>query len=185
MRIMLLFLILIGFATPSFSEEAKTPIGYRGLCTTHPQFCAADKAVKGEASPIRYTKKVKRVLEEVNTHWNSTIQSITDWELYRERELWVGAQDRGDCEEYAIAKKMELLQRGFSASQLLYAVVWDQNNEGHLVLLVRTTQGVLVLDNQRQEIVRFEESGYPLKSYQRPDAPYLWQNDPIATASAR
>lgn len=179
MRILLIMLGFLTLSGPAYAFSMGVPIGYRGLCNHAPQFCQADRAVKKEVPPIPYTSRLKRLLSEVNTRWNTRIRPITDEDKFNEREVWVGATDEGDCEEYAIAKKMELLSLGYSASQLLYAVVNSKYSKtGHLVLVVRTSAGNFVLDNEDSRVLLWEEARYPhLHSHQRADAPSLWEND--------
>jgi predicted transglutaminase-like cysteine proteinase len=82
------------------------------MCADKPQLCKADNSTTAEASPIKYTKQLKAQLSALNRKWNTRIIPITDQDKHKKREVWEGATDSGDCEEYAIAKKMELLSRG-------------------------------------------------------------------------
>lgn len=54
---------------------------------------------------------------------------------------------RGDCEDFALEKRRRLMQKGFSAGDLLMTVVRKPDGEGHAVLTVRTAQGDFILDN--------------------------------------
>ena len=158
-----------------------TLTGYSVFCKTHPQFCAAHEATTREAPPFPLTPEDLETLRAVNAKWNKQIISTPDPKLYAVEERWEGSTTVGDCEEYAIAKKMELLSRGWDASQLLYTVVADPKSKDvkvkHLILVVRTSIGNLILDNLREDITFWELSGYPLHSRQRSDNPSLWVND--------
>ena len=53
----------------------------------------------------------------------------------------------GDCEDYVLEKRRELMHKGLSASDLLITVVRKPDGEGHAMLTVRTDKGDFVLDN--------------------------------------
>ena len=71
-----------------------------------------------------------------------------------------GAPGAGDCEDYALAKRRELINQGWAASTLLIAVVRQQSGAGHAVLMARTDRGDLVLDNQDGDIHLWNETPY-------------------------
>ena len=87
---------------------------------------------------------------------------------------WTAARVAGDCEDYMIAKKQALLAAGWAADQLLYAVVEGIETPYHAVLVVRTDQGDLVLDNLRAGIVPWELSGYRFVVRQSAADPRRW-----------
>jgi predicted transglutaminase-like cysteine proteinase len=58
----------------------------------------------------------------------------------------------GDCEDYAVTKRAELLDRGWPARALLLSEVTTASGEHHMVLVVRTKSGDLVLDNLTHEV---------------------------------
>ncbi|MHC2540142.1 putative transglutaminase-like cysteine proteinase [Sinorhizobium meliloti] len=65
----------------------------------------------------------------------------------------------GDCEDFAILKKRELLKRGWPASALLLTVA-RYRGEGHTVLTVRTSEGDLVLDNRTNSVRDWSRTPY-------------------------
>jgi predicted transglutaminase-like cysteine proteinase len=65
----------------------------------------------------------------------------------------------GDCEDFAILKKHELLKRGWPASALLLTVA-RYRGQGHTVLTVRTNEGDLVLDNLTSSIKDWSRTPY-------------------------
>ena len=62
-------------------------------------------------------------------------------------EVWLVAPHQGDCTDYAVTKRHELLARGWSSHSLLLTEVVVASGEHHLVLVVRTSEGDFVLDN--------------------------------------
>ena len=85
-----------------------------------------------------------------------------------ESERFAGAEDywaypdsgKGDCEDYVLLKRRMLRQAGFPIQSLLITVVRDENDEGHAVLTVKTTHGEYVLDNKRDAILPWTQTGY-------------------------
>ncbi len=67
-------------------------------------------------------------------------------------EEWLIAPQAGDCKDYAITKRHELLERGWPSRALLLSEVIVPDGEHHLVLVVRTKDGDLVLDNLNASI---------------------------------
>ncbi len=57
-----------------------------------------------------------------------------------------------DCEDFALLKRRMLIQRGFSAADLLMTVVRKPDGEGHAVLTLRTAEGDFVLDNLASDV---------------------------------
>ncbi len=99
---------------------------------------------------------------------------VTDQDLYGQVEMWTYPAGKGDCEDYVLLKRRMLIERGWPESTLLITVVRDENNEGHAVLTVRTDSGDLVLDNKRQDIVRWTETPYTFIKQQSDRNPLVW-----------
>ncbi len=111
----------------------------------------------------------------MNTKVNTSVQPVTDMELYHKVEYWTyPTQHKGDCEDYVLLKQRLLIERGWPESTLLITVVRDENNEGHAVLTVRTDKGDFVLDNKRSEILRFAATPYTYIKRQSERNPLIW-----------
>ena len=125
------FIIFLG-ATPAYSEsdiqlaayETKSPImrvygrssapvGYIKFCAISPIDCQRSRQKPGrfELTPARW-----RELEEINHIVNSTVEPLTDKELYGEVERWSYPKRYGDCEDYVLLKRKLLAQRGWPMS---------------------------------------------------------------------
>lgn len=130
--------------------EASSPVGYISFCTRHPFDCVARTR-----TPVLVTLDDDRWLDllVVNRSVNSRVAPATDQEVYGVEEYWEYPIDRGDCEDYVLLKRKELIERGWPPSTVLITVVRDENGDGHAVLTVRTDHGDLVLDN-KVEIIR-------------------------------
>jgi predicted transglutaminase-like cysteine proteinase len=145
------------FANVSY-ETTSIPVGAAQFCASNPRECGAN------ADPVAtMTLDDQRWAEllAANSDMNTSITPITDQDLYQVAEYWTYPENGyGDCEDIALAKRRDLIARGWPASTLLMAVVRQKNGEGHAVLMVRTDRGDLVLDNQDSMIRLWTDSPY-------------------------
>ena len=158
-------------AKPAMMEFAKArpPIGYVQFCTEFPADCQAALPQKVALTEQRWAE-----LNEINDTVNITIKPVTDEELYHEEERWTYPVTEGDCEDYVLLKRRMLMERGWSAANLLITVVRDQRGDGHAVLTVRTEQGDLILDNQVPEIRYWSQTDYRFEKRQSSTNPTGW-----------
>ncbi len=87
---------------------------------------------------------------------------------------WIVSPKRGDCNDYAITKRHELVVRGWPTSALLLAEVVTGWGEHHLILVVRTRDGDFVLDNLAPTIREWSKTPYHWVRMQSPQDPKLW-----------
>ena len=90
---------------------------------------------------------------------NHRITERSDIQTTGRMDEWDLPKDQGDCEDFAILKKSELMKRGWPASAMLLTVV-RSHGEGHTVLTVRTSEGDLVLDNMTSAIRDWSRTPY-------------------------
>lgn len=121
------------------------PIGHAEFCQSRPDECRPNAQI---VPSIALTETLWQQLLHVNAQVNATVVPVTDQDLYQVTEFWTYPNGYGDCEDYVLAKRRELINAGWPASTLLIAVVKQANGEGHAVLMARTDRGDLVLDNQ-------------------------------------
>lgn len=158
--------------TTAATEHGPTlpPIGYVRFCAKAPAECRqTNKAAKLELTPSRWQS-----LYQVNTLVNTKVAPVSDQALFGEAEFWTLPTDAGDCEDYVLLKKKYLEGMGFSSSSLLITVVFDERNEGHAVLTVATTEGDFILDNRRNDILRWHATGYRFLKRQSHGDPKKW-----------
>ena len=151
--------------------RALPPIGYVNFCGRNPKDCqlagrANDKAAM---SPDRWN-----LLYQVNSYVNGKIAPVSDDDLYGQPEYWSYPADAGDCEDYVLLKKRFLENLGFPASALLITVVLDEKNEGHAILSVSTDAGDYVLDNRRDDVLRWTDTSYTFLKRQSKQDPRVW-----------
>src|SRR5438552_11036795 len=80
----------------------------------------------------------------------------------------------GDCNDFAVTKRHELLARGWTSDALLLAEVVTRWNEHHIVLVLRTQDGDFVLDNLDGDVRLRSISSYRWFRIQSPHDPRLW-----------
>nr|WP_210282794.1 transglutaminase-like cysteine peptidase [Rhizobium sp. BK049] len=124
------------------------PIGHYDFCQTHSSECGANR----NAGPVEMTPAKWSLVRSVNATVNSTIKPMTDKEIYGKDEVWAYPTTAGDCEDFALLKRRMLIQRGFSAADLLMTVVRKPDGEGHAVLTLRAADGDFVLDNLAADV---------------------------------
>jgi predicted transglutaminase-like cysteine proteinase len=133
------------------------PVGHAEFCKSRPDECRANA---DPVAAVPLTEALWQQLLAVNAGINQHVVPVTDQELYQVAEFWTYPNGYGDCEDYALAKRRELIYAGWPASTLLMAVVKQANGEGHAVLMVRTDRGDLVLDNQVGSIDLWSQTPY-------------------------
>jgi len=151
--------------------EARPPIGYVSFCQRHPAECAASEADTARPS---LTAERWEELVAINITVNVTIEPATDFEQYNVAEYWTYPDGSGDCEDYVLAKRQMLLERGWPASALLITVVRDEEDLGHAVLTVATNRGDLVLDNKTSDIRFWRDTPYRFQKRQSGLHPLSW-----------
>lgn len=149
------------------------PYGFISFCTRGEQAVCATTQGAPTSRVIVDTKKLAE-LDQVNRSVNLSIKGVSDQIVFGVSEYWAVGKDRGDCEDYVLRKQQELLQLGWPLRSLLIAVVNDENNEGHAVLVVRTSQDDWVLDNKTDEILRPRATKYVFTMRQSEFSPMVW-----------
>lgn len=166
--------------------DTKIPIGWIDFCNRYPRDCATEPLPARNAT---LTPEAWRTLVQINARVNASIEPVTDFDHWKVAERWDYAEDgKGDCEDYVLVKRRELMRAGFPRQSLLITIVRDEKNEGHAVLTVKTDRGDFVLDNQEEKILPWTATGYRFVKRQSQEDPNNWVNigdavAPAATAS--
>jgi predicted transglutaminase-like cysteine proteinase len=156
------------------TERATTPSGWRQFCADNPGECRASGS---SVSAVAMTPQRWRDLQEVNAAFNAAIDPVSDMDQHGVEERWSYASNgAGDCEDYVLEKRRELIRRGWPSSVLLVTVVIDRNDLGHAVLTVETDQGEYVLDNQASGVKLWSETGLTFVKRQSASNPNAWLN---------
>lgn len=160
--VMSLSFMLVGqsFAAQDFLnpiEQTNPPIGHYEFCKINPNECQLTGRDNG---PMHLSRNAWSKMISVNTAVNNKIQPLTDMQIHGVEERWSYPTQVGDCEDYVLLKRLQLIKAGFSPADLLITVVLQPDGAGHAILTVRTDFGDFVLDNMRDEVKLWHETGY-------------------------
>lgn len=151
--------------------NAKPPSGFLTLCKRLPEICANITATVRE--PVISAAQWAEI-DRINRDVNRRIASMSDQDLYGQEEFWTYPINAGDCEDYVLEKRRELLNIGMPAAALLITVVLDEHGEGHAILTVSSAVGDYILDNRRNEILHWSAVNYKFLKRQSPANPTDW-----------
>jgi predicted transglutaminase-like cysteine proteinase len=165
-------------------SPALAPFQHVRFCLRYPADCRSGSTPDER---IELTEDTVSLLNKINAKVNMSISPFVKG--YRENldDGWTISPIAGDCNDYAVTKRHELLASGLSPSALRLAVVRTLAGAGHLVLVVATTKGDIVLDNLSAVIRPWQNTGYRwLKIQSAMNAKY-WNDvkeitsDPVAS----
>jgi predicted transglutaminase-like cysteine proteinase len=137
--------------------KTSVPVGHLEFCNSRPSECRAHDQV---VPATTLTDTTWQQLVSINSYYNQNIVPVTDMDLYRVDEFWTYPNGYGDCEDFVLIKRRDLINAGWHPSTLMIAVVRETNGNGHAVLIARTDRGDLVLDNQDGQIRLWNETSY-------------------------
>jgi predicted transglutaminase-like cysteine proteinase len=125
------------------------------------------------------TRALWRTLGRVNERVNGRIRKASDQDAWGVADYWTapladGGQAKGDCEDYALEKRRELIAEGVPGAALSIAAATTPWGEAHAVLVVDTEAGEYVLDNLDPRVRPWGEAGYAWIARQSPTDPLTW-----------
>lgn len=148
----------IASAPIAASGEARAPYAWSDLCKRSPAECAVNPQ---EAESVELTSKLWKTIVATNLKINREIEAITDQDHWGVVDRWDLPEDgKGDCEDYVLLKRKRLAEAGIPRRALRVTVVIDEENAGHAVLMIRTDRGDFILDNKRNAILPWGQTGY-------------------------
>ncbi|MEM7189805.1 MAG: transglutaminase-like cysteine peptidase [Pseudomonadota bacterium] len=153
------------------------PRAYHAMCARAPSLCQHDRQAgrtQGMGAAATLTPERWAQLVEANDAINFAMRPGEDLALHGQSDFWTDGGAAGDCEDFAISKKQLLIGQGWSADQLLYAVVEGIDTPYHAVLIARTDKGDFVLDNLSPGVKRWDQSGYRFIIRQSAANPHAW-----------
>ena len=139
------------------SGTTSIPVGHLEFCKSNPAECRGYDRV--DAAAVLNDQNWQQLVS-VNAYYNQNVVPVTDQDLYKVAEFWTFPNGYGDCEDFALAKRRDLINSGWHPSTLMVAVVKEANGNGHAVLIARTDRGDLVLDNQDGSIRLWSDTPY-------------------------
>jgi predicted transglutaminase-like cysteine proteinase len=158
------------------------PFQHVRFCLRYPSDCKSDPT---EQVRIELSSETSELLKRVNHSVNMSIAPTLKSYGSNLGDGWEIAPESGDCNDYAVTKRHELLASGLPAKALRLSVVTTASGIGHLVLVVATTKGDIVMDNLTEVIRPWQNTDYHwLKIQSVVDAKYWHEvKAPIGVAS--
>jgi predicted transglutaminase-like cysteine proteinase len=160
-------------APAAIAEGAPTlaPFQHVRFCLRYPSECKSEPA--GEER-IGLSPETTQLLDRINRAVNAEIAPAVKSYGSNLRSGWNVAPDIGDCNDYAVTKRHALTQSGLPSKALRLAVVKIPSGVGHLVLVVATTKGDIILDNLTGAILPWQQTGYQWLKIQSASDAQLW-----------
>jgi predicted transglutaminase-like cysteine proteinase len=149
------------------------PFQHVRFCLRYPSDCKSNPA---DNDRIDLNTETSAALKRVNHSVNMSIIPTPKSYGSNLGDGWTIAPIAGDCNDYAVTKRHELLESGLPSKALRLSVVTTQSGIGHLVLVVVTTKGDLVLDNLTEVIRPWQNTDYHwLKIQSATDAKFWYE----------
>jgi predicted transglutaminase-like cysteine proteinase len=147
------------------------PFQHVRFCLRYPTDCSSDPLGQERIDLSEETSELlNRVNRSVNISIRPTLKSYgSDLGLG-----WTIAPDMGDCNDYAVTKRHALIESGLPSKALRLSVVKTASGVGHLVLVVVTTKGDVVLDNLTEVIRVWQSTDYQWIKIQSASDPRFW-----------
>jgi predicted transglutaminase-like cysteine proteinase len=164
----------------AFGAPVLAPAAFLRFCTRYPEDCKV-RPTEFDHAVVSLTRARMTDLSKVNRDVNHSIRPRENLGGVSAEE-WLVAPRHGDCNDYAVTKRHELLARGWPSHSLLLAEVVVAWGEHHLVLIVRTHEDDLVLDNLNGNVRPVSQIGYQLVRAQQTKNPKFWSTINVTRA---
>jgi predicted transglutaminase-like cysteine proteinase len=150
------------------------PMAFTQFCMRYAQECEV-KRMPFRGGGIKLSPERLAELREINLKVNRSIKPERN-AAGLGGERWVLSPASGDCNDYAVTKRHELLARGWPSHGLLLAEVVTSWGEHHLVLVIRTSDGDIVADSLNHSIKPWSKTQYRWVRMQSPKNPKFWSS---------
>jgi predicted transglutaminase-like cysteine proteinase len=155
-----------------FDTPTMAPMAFTQFCLKYANECKPQRMVF-RGGRMKLTAERWATLQSVNREVNAAIRAEPNTQGLA-AEKWIINPSSGDCNDYAVSKRHELLARGWPARAVLLSEVVTTWGEHHLVVVVRTNNGDLVLDNLSGSISPWSRKPYQWVRIQTPRNPKYW-----------
>jgi predicted transglutaminase-like cysteine proteinase len=157
----------------SVSHRTVAPYASVLFCRQNPEECAVKRS-RWSRLEVGMTEQRFNELKAINVKINRAIVPQSDDPKVAGGDVWSLAPKAGDCEDYAITKRHELIAGGWPSNALRLGITYTAFGEGHMVLVVKTTSGDLVLDNRIDAIRHWNQTGLRWAMLQSAANPAKW-----------
>lgn len=155
-----------------FDQPTLPPMAFTMFCLKYANECKPHRTVF-RGGRVKLTPERVAQLQEVNQEVNASIRPEANLEGLR-GEKWLLRPASGDCNDYAVTKRHDLIAKGWPSRSVLLSEVVTTWGEHHLVVVVRTFSGDLVLDNLTGQILPWSKKSYRWVRIQTPKNPAYW-----------
>jgi predicted transglutaminase-like cysteine proteinase len=155
-----------------FDQPTLPPMAFTMFCLKYENECKPRRTVF-RGGRVKLTPERVAQLQEVNQEVNASIRPQPNLEGLQ-GEKWLLHPASGDCNDYAVTKRHELIGKGWPAQAVLLSEVVVNGGVHHLVVVVRTFSGDLVLDNLTGQILPWSKKSYRWVRIQTPKNPVYW-----------
>ena len=131
-------------------KKAETPAPAAGFQF----FCIHNDCSASGPATIPLTEKLMADLKKVNGDVNRSIRYVPE-----KVEKWSLGVKAGDCDDFVMAKRDQLIRMGYPSAALRFATGRVPFGPKHAVLVVATDKGFKTLDNRHGRIVPLSRSG--------------------------
>jgi predicted transglutaminase-like cysteine proteinase len=156
----------------NFDGPSLAPMAFMRFCIRNQDDCKVS-GLAFRPRPVSLTPARRAELVQVNREVNRAIMPQANVNGVMAEE-WLISPSEGDCNDYAVTKRHELLARGWPSRALLLAEVVVASGEHHLVLVVRTREQDLVLDNLNWNVRPIAQIQYEWVRAQQANNPKFW-----------
>jgi predicted transglutaminase-like cysteine proteinase len=157
------------------------PFQHVRFCLRYPSDCRSDPI---ENQRIDLNAGTMELVKRINHSVNVSIIPMTKSYGQNLGDGWTIGPDMGDCNDYAVTKRHELLESGLPSKALRLSVVKTASGIGHLVLVVVTTKGDMVLDNLTEAIRSWQSTNYRWLKIQSATDAKFWYEVKVPTVGA-
>lgn len=151
----------------------KAPSGFLFFCSRNPGDCEG-----GSSQDVAWDAPMQQQVRVVNASVNRSIRPQGD-----AFEEWSVGVEAGDCEDYVLTKRRQLIGAGLPSSSLRIAVATTAKGEMHAVLVVKTSSGDFVLDNRNDRVLQPRETDLDWIMIASAEDPLIWHKVERETVS--
>lgn len=135
----------------------EAPNGAKQFCKNYPAQCKFKVSRQSELTDDQWY-----IVQKVNRDVNKAIKPTSDSRYYN-GEHWSIDSDQGDCDEYALRKRHELINSGIPQNKIKIAVVKGgplRQGERHAITTVKFKGIWYALDNKIKTVIPVKNTGY-------------------------
>ena len=130
------------------------PIGAYEYCGRYPGRCK----FRTKKRELYLNRQAWKKIVDINLNVNQSVMPMTDQDNYGVVERWEIPVRVGDCEDYVLAKMINLSKAGIPLGAMRVTVVYDEQDGGHAVLTIVTDKGDFILDNNNNKVLRWQKA---------------------------